>query len=57
MMMHAEVNTNSQDRFKITMLQSNLWDYSDTCIRVKWNITFAGTGADVPATETDERIK
>ena len=56
-MMHAEVNTNSQDRFKITMLQSNLWDYSDTCIRVKWNITFAGTGADVPATETDERIK
>ena len=34
-------NTNSQIKFKTTMLKSNLWDYSDAFILVKGTITIA----------------
>ena len=34
-------NTNSQIKFKTSMLRSNFWDYSDACIVVSGTITVA----------------
>ena len=42
-------NTNSQIKFKVTMLKSNLWDYSNTHILVLGTITVVGQGADATA--------
>ena len=42
-------NTNSQIKFKVTMLKSNLWDYSNTYILVLGTITVVGQGADATA--------
>ena len=38
--------TNSDIRFKTTMLRSNLCDYADSYIFVKGTITIAGAGDD-----------
>ena len=49
-------NTNS-DRFKTTVLNSSLWDYSDTYILVKETITITGAGADAAVRQAVERDK
>ena len=48
-------NTNSDIRFKTTILNSSLCDYSDAYILVKGKIT--GAGDDVVARQADERNK
>ena len=50
-------NANSQIKFKTTMLESNLCDYSDAYILVKGKITIRGAGDDAAAREADERDK
>ena len=50
-------NTNSDIRFKTTMLKSSLCDYSDAYILVKGRITITGAGADAAAKQADERNK
>ena len=50
-------NTNSDIRFKSTMLKSSLCDYSDAYILVKGRITITGAGADAAARQADERNK
>ena len=50
-------NINSDIRFKTTMLQSNLCDYSDAYILVKGRITITGAGDDTVARQADERNK
>ena len=50
-------NTNSQIKFKTTMLISTLWDYSDTNILVKRRIAITGEGNNVGARQPDERDK
>ena len=47
-------NTNSDIRFKTTILKSSLWDYSDANILVKGRITITGAGADAAARQADE---
>ena len=42
-------NTNSQIKFKTSMLKSSLCDYRDACIAVNGTITVSNTGtADTP---------
>ena len=50
-------NTNSDIRFKTTMLKSSLYYYSDAYILVKGTITITGAGDDAAARQADERIK
>ena len=50
-------SANSDIRFKITMLKSNLCDYADAYILVKGTITITGAGADDTAKQLDERNK
>ena len=50
-------NVNSQIKFKTTMLNSSLFDYSDPYIFVKGKITITGTGDDAAAKQADERDK
>ena len=50
-------NTNSDIRFKTTMLKSILCEYSDAYIIVEGKITITGAGADAAAREADERNK
>ena len=50
-------NTNSQIKFKTSMLKSSLWDYSDAYILVSGTITIDGAGADDAAKPLDERNK
>ena len=50
-------NTNSQIKFKTSMLKSSLCDYSDAYILVNEAITITGTGADDNAEKLDERNK
>ena len=47
-------NTNSDIRFKTTMLKSSLCDYSDAYILVKGRITSTGSGGDAAARQPDE---
>ena len=49
--------TNSDIRFKTTMVKSSLCDYSDAYILVKGAITVTGAGADAAAGQADERDK
>ena len=49
--------TNSDIRFKTTMLRSNPCDYADSYILVKGTITITGTGDDAAARRADERNK
>ena len=50
-------NVNSQIKFRTTMLQSSLCDYSDVYILVKGTIIITGAGADAAARQADERDK
>ena len=50
-------NTNSDIRFKATMLKSSLCDYSYAYILVKGRITITGAGDDAAARQADERNK
>ena len=46
-------NTNSDIRFKTTMLKSSLCDYSDAYILVKGRITITGAGDNATETQAD----
>ena len=50
-------NTNSDIRFKTTMLKSSLCDYSDAYIIVKEKVTITGARNDAAARQADERNK
>ena len=50
-------NTNSQIKFKTSMLTSSLCDFSDVYILVSGTIAITGAGADDAAKRLDERIK
>ena len=50
-------NTNSDIRFKTTVLKSSLCDYSDAYMLVKGRITITGAGDDAAARQADERNK
>ena len=50
-------NTNSQIKFKTTMLKSSLCDYSNVYILLKRDITITGAGDDAASREADERDK
>ena len=54
---HRLYDTNSQCKFRTSMLMFSLCDYSDTYILVKGTISFTGEGADAPARQADERDK
>ena len=49
-------NTNSQIRFKTSMLRTSLCDYSDAYILVKGTITVANSAADADATNTNKKV-
>ena len=40
------INTNSQIKFKTTIIKSSLCDYSDAYILLKGTITITGAGED-----------
>ena len=48
---------NSSIKFKSSMIRSDLYDYSDTCILVSGTITIAGEGDDDAAKGADKRNK
>ena len=50
-------NTNSQIKFKTSILKSSLCYYRDAYIFVSGTITITGEGADVNAKRADEREK
>ena len=50
-------NTNSQIKFKTSMLKSSLCDYSDAYIFDKRRITITGAGVDAAERQADERSK
>ena len=50
-------HTNSQIKFKTSMLKSSFCDSSDAYILVKGTITITGEGADDDAKRTDEKSK
>ena len=50
-------NTNSQIKFKTSMLRSSLCDYSNAYIIVSRTVTITGAGADDAAKRLDERNK
>ena len=50
-------NTNSQIKFKTTMLKSSLCDYSNAYILVKGSITVNDTAADGAAVNNTNKIK
>ena len=50
-------NTNSQIKFKTSMLRSSLCDYSDAYILVSGTVTITAAGDDDAARRLDERNK
>ena len=50
-------NTNSQIKFKTTMLKSSLCDYSDAYILVKGRTTITGAGADAAERDKGKQMK
>ena len=56
-MIRRSYNTNSDIRFKTTMLKASLSDYSDAYILLKGTITVTGEGADAAIKQADERNK
>ena len=50
-------NTNSDIRFKTTMLKSILCDYRDVYILFKGRIAIVGAGSHDGARQPDEKIK
>ena len=56
MIVHVESNTNTQIKYKSTMLKSSLCDYSDAYILAKETITIANTGAAANPNNHNEKI-
>ena len=54
--LHGTYNTNSQIRFKNSMLGSSLCDYSDTYILVKGNMTVVNTAATGEAANNSDKM-
>ena len=50
-------NTNSEIKFKTSIIKSSLCDYSDAYILVSGTITFVGSGADDAAGAADRNNK
>ena len=50
-------NTNSQNRFKTSILESSLCDYSDVYILVNATIKITRAGAEAAVRQADERNK
>ena len=50
-------NTNSQIKFKTTLLKSSLINYNNAFMLVKWTITITEVGGDVAAGKTKEKNK
>ena len=50
-------NTNSQIKFKTSMLRSSLCDYNDVYVLVSGTITITGAGNDDAARQLDKRNK
>ena len=50
-------NTNSQIKFKTTMLKSSLYDYSDVYTLLKGTMTIAKRGTDEVTRQANERNK
>ena len=48
-------NTNSQVKFRTSMIKSNLYDYSDAYILVKGKITVVGAGAENASRAVDNK--
>ena len=48
-------NTNSQIKFKTSMIKSSLYDYSDAYILIKGKITVVGAGADNASRAVDNK--
>ena len=55
--MNQEIYTDSDIKFKTTMLRSSLSDYADAYILFKGTITITGGGDDAAARRADERNK
>ena len=54
---HGAYNSNSQNRFKTSMLRSRLCDYSDAYILAKGTITVTNTvTADADANNTNKKV-
>ena len=53
----GEYNTNSNIRFKNTMIRSSFCNYSDAYILVKGKIAITGEGTDAAARQEDARDK
>ena len=51
--LHGTCNTNSEVKFKTTMLKLTLRNYSDTYVLAKTAIAVARQGADAAGKETD----
>ena len=49
-------NTNSQIKFKTSMLNSSLWDYSDAYTLVKGTISIAAQAGDNPKNNDEEVV-
>ena len=47
--------TSNDIKFKTTMLRSNLCDYADAYMLLKWTITVTGAGDDDAAKQLDEK--
>ena len=50
-------NTNSDIRFKTTVLEFSFCDYRDAYILVKGTVTITGTGANAAGRQAEERDK
>ena len=53
----ATYNTNSQIKFKTSMLKSSLCDYSDAYVLLNGTITIIGRRADQAARQADKKVK
>ena len=54
---HGVYTIDSQIKFKISMVSSSLYDYSDAYILASGTVSITGTGADDHAKRLDERNK
>ena len=54
---HGTYSTNSQIKFKTSLLKSSFFDCRDAYILVSGTITITGAGADDAAKQVDERNK
>ena len=54
---HGTYSTNSQIKFKTSLLKSSFFDCRDAYILVSRTITITGAGADDAAKQVDERNK